>query len=1076
MSDKILIGYWGNWLHYGSWGDSLSAKGELVTLMAPYTHICYMPTTLSLNIQTVGQPNTPVDPDKSVLSPSTPITFSWGANDAFSTNGRIQEGSDPYSGWASQISAACKKLGKKFILTLGGWSDMQDTPLFTQDPDDVMAMNIVKNFLVAKDLFHLDGFDFDWEHLSQMYYESGTGPQSKIETVVDRCLFLGRVLFLLRQKSTGTIIYTTRPNTFKGFAANVGPELVSASDREGIIIAYGALWDGKTDRTQYRDSLLQIKLGTQNNKLTPENWKTFFGIVNYVNMMAYDICKGEYCMDGKCITELRTSDYPVNGYIRHNGKPDNYGSGFTINESVQALQLTLDVIGKEYANTLIWGISPVMQAPNASCFSSIWELTQSMVATGSGGNGAQNVCTPILNTMTQLQASKQANEAIKSFVDNTANLVGGYMFWALNDPRVPSNAQVAPQNEYFTDIEGIRKSNVCYWIAKKIADQLNINIKNDCLGNGASYRKSECPMDFKICEPKSWSSNERICTSIDHTYASGFYKLTDFASIGIDSCGEKCGSVVVSDKYYCSGNICTKVSNGADCPAGETCYQNDDSCGGKYCKEPPPPASQCKWWQTLEDGKCIDPTCSTPSLEMFTQTKTTKTIAWIVFVLSVLGFAALFLFKKKFSSKTLFMSVLSIVMLISIISFVFAIKPRKSESTQQQPTKPVQPPKYQCNPDTKKCDLVAQCANPNENCFSDAEQDKCTEACAPKSLKFSRCDSKTGDCKTNEIPCKLNEKDKTCWQGDTCKSSCKIDFYACGGDSAPNSGQLASGSETTNSCVPVTNCTPKADGTWITSIGKPCYASDSGCGGTCTPPSDIQYYQCQGTDCAIVTSDKCTMEAPCFKNDKTCGGTASQSGCTVIQPKYSYCDKGNCTITPENCDTTHPGNCFYDDHCGSQACPQVNYFSCIDNECKPLTSDCSKTNPDNCFTNEKCDNKCTKPTTQCGPGKILKLNPSTNQSECVPCDCNSVANTTTEVKDNTTYCVPCSSGQSGGKIPRGGVCTNSVQCQKGLCTAINCGNGPVGGGACTEANKNDPWCYNRENRCRDNEGDCLTPP
>lgn len=1069
-NDKILMAYFADWLHAKGWGIGLQ-DGVILGLIGPYTHICYMPLILdprSIPSQNPVAPNVPTDVNKSFYTVNNdktnpPVGFNWGrgTNDNFVQDGVILPLTQGYQDWfylgvAKQLELACKKLNKKFILTLGGWSDMQDTPLFSQDTNDVIANAIVQNIIALKDILDYDGFDFDWEHLSQIYYQYSSGSQADIETVVDKCLFLGRVLYLLRQnqKFKGIIVYTTRPNTFVGFASNKGQELKSASDREGVIIAYGAIWEngGKPDRKEYMKSLIDIKLGTKENSLTPEDWGNFFNIVDYVNFMAYDMAKSEYCGDGKCIAELKADDLPANGYPRTNGTSQNYGTGFTTSEAVTVLTLTGKVIGSTNSGKLIWGISPVWQAPNASCFTSLWEFTEATVYTGSGGNGAQKVCVPKITDMNSLEASSEAKNALENFVDQTKNLSGGYMFWAMNDPRMPGDTSQATETEY-TNMSGFHKANVCAWMASKIAKQLNINVQNDCLSTD-SFRKQTCPFDFRAC-------NDTKCASFSVTGSFDNFSLkTDsLKTFGIGQCtGNSCSES--SSLSYCNGNTCTVVQ-GSTCPWGQKCF-NNENCDGTSCSVNPPPT--CKWWQTLQNGQCVDPMCNS-SMEMFTQTKTTKIIAWFFSFISILAVAFLLIFRKKFTIKPLFIGLLSFAVLSSIISLGIAVQPRAQNKTQAD-VKPPQPVinQFQCDPKTEKCDKISDCKGPN--CFPESEEKKCGEMCALKTLKFSRCDKTTGDCKTNDTPCKNNEKDVSCWQGDTCQTICERDFYACGGDTVPRTGQLGAGAPVPQKCEKLgTICTQKPDGTWISNSGKTCYLGDNLCDGTCEVPSGDKYYQCQGESCTLVSSDECdSSNAPCFINDDKCGG-GNKDGCKTADIKYSYCDGSNCNVTTEDCTNKHPGNCYFDDHCG-EGCPNVQQFSCLkkqgsnDKTCS-LVTDCPS-DPNNCYTNDTCDNACSKePSSTCPSGTISMLNPDTGKSECVPCDCKDISNTTMKNENNKSYCVPCTGTQPGGKKPKGGTCTNSVDCQIGICSQAICGSNAE---------------YNRQYRCRGYGDECLNPP
>jgi len=1092
QSNKIICGYLENWIGEEKWFTY--SNGVIFSLMAAYTHIFYFPIVLKPAVNADTSDPTPGNVDG-------PTTWDGkfyfdGSDVVVDTSSKVVASSGNYLAQMKYMSLVTKKMGKKFIITLGGWSDMEDTPQFTQDSSDKYANLIVNHLFALTEYIDFDGLDFDWEHLSQFYYpynnwDTNIKPQPKLETVVDRCLFLGRVIRLVKEKWRQNlnkdilVFYTTRPNTFIGFNSSQNP---NSTDREGIVVAAGVLYDGKSSRQDLLNKYKNIKL---DYKVKDDiNWGQVFKYISYVNLMAYDLAKGDNCgvpngsKDTNCIQEFIQQDWlPISGFTRTADPYDrkNYGSGYTTTELTQILKLTANKI--KNSSVLIIGFEPIWQSsgpnvtqssddnPQGSYFSSWWEMNEVLVETNPLKLGSKYK----IKTWDGVNTSN-LKDKLHELLRAIDQYVGGYMLWAINDIRDAKHAR-GPATTYNMSFDIISKANMSYWMARTISKILNINVPIDSTCQlSDSNPEHFCKYDLYQCIAND-SSKPPVCTVVsglmnvdtklnsiknlfventcdggckssppNKYFCSGSTCNTIGSSCPISTPNEKCfdtstcgsGCNIVKNKYFCDpnkGNMCS--SQGTTCPDNvpeNKCFDTNtcnDECGTK-------PPVECQWWQVknTSTGLCESPSCAT-EIEMFQNSKKKKAISWIFFVLCCIGFIGVLFFKRLIQIPIL-IGLLALFFIGAVVSFSFAI-PKISTTPESNIYSRTY---YECTSDSK-CSISSTCTTESPGCFLDKT---CGGSnCKKEEVQYSRCDPITGTCATNTEPCK-NSETGICWQGNTCKNSCQQKFYYCDGTSC----KLYN-----DNCV-------KSNGSWKTKDGKACYIGDITCGNTDCGATDIKYFECKGEICTPTKecSDKvnnCYTDQSCGKNSNSLG-----NGCSIIQPTFSYCEDGKCKTTDIDCRSTKPGNCFVNDNCNNQVCL-----------------------PD-----------------PIDPNACKEINKVKKNGQCVPCKC--YDNTVQKNKDNTSYCVPCSGDGSlyyscdsntgtcnkncsslggscfetaelcgtyckkseSGDLKRGDQCaSNSTGCSSGLICVPMAADSKYNGNKCQSYNTN--WL------CRTNENDFI---
>lgn len=507
MSNKIILGYFENWISDAGWGNI--SGGEIFALLSPYTHINYMPLLLKYAVSSEGSP--PIPGNNEDNDPNQYDGFYFDNTPIMNLNNYTQipqkSPDNSYYRQLSYLSKICKKLNKKISLTIGGWTDIQLTPKFSSDSNDKLANSMVNNILLLVKDFELDGIDFDWEHLSRYYYESlPNGRQPAIDVIVDRCLFLGRVIKLLRDKSKNLLIfYTTRPNTFFGpiDPNNEKNNTTNTSDREGIIVAAGICYDGKGNRSDYIQKYIPVKLGTKQLD-TDFNWDTVFNTISYVNSMSYDARSGDYCdnttQDKQCLSGVSVL-------------PEK--NSFQLKDIDLFISKTKEIIGI-HINKFVWGIEPCWQA-GSNPTTSLYELNfLDPIDSNKNSTEIHNILINNFDTTTlkgdTVTISTSIDNYLEQFIKITED-IGGYFFWAVNS--VVNYDDVRSHN--WDNLLSVNQATIAYLLAKKIGIKLSINTKNDCDTYPDPCRKflltgcSQNGSDVGTCkEPNNFDINAKI--------------------------------------------------------------------------------------------------------------------------------------------------------------------------------------------------------------------------------------------------------------------------------------------------------------------------------------------------------------------------------------------------------------------------------------------------------------------------------------------------------------------------------------------------------------------------------------
>lgn len=221
---------------------------------------------------------------------------------------------------------AVKNSSKQFSISIGGWSDLQNTPNLTdlsaKDNRDAIVNNLgaLSSYLniVPSQLY----VDFDWEHLGFHIGSNGEHVNVKQTDKINKCLFLGWTLAAVA-KAGFNVSYTTRVNSFYPFQQ--GKE----SDVEGVIVSYGSLFNEGAGAVDFVSKILDK---IQSKDYTPN--VEFFKTIKYINLMAYDGATGLLARNG-CYT---LSDY---------------------RSIVSALTTT---VGAENLDVFVVGFEPIRQA------------------------------------------------------------------------------------------------------------------------------------------------------------------------------------------------------------------------------------------------------------------------------------------------------------------------------------------------------------------------------------------------------------------------------------------------------------------------------------------------------------------------------------------------------------------------------------------------------------------------------------------------------------------------------------------------------------------------------------------
>lgn len=309
-TEPVIFGYYQNWAQYSVNDPSTAHSSQAyfdtpdLSMALACSHISYAFLTFDLEpdpanphlypVQTASfpppgnpVPGTATDPGYTTLNAgivqvmryngscsTTPVEINW-------------EGSTLYGNPALQLRTfvnGAHKNGLRAYLSIGGWSDAQNTPRFSQRDvcDGVVAMLAG---LVAT--FKPDGLDMDWEHLGNQV-GAGGGARS-VPDVVDYCMGLGYIMRKLHHAGIH-VSYTTRPNAFWA-TGNWG------SDGEGLMVLWGANapWSGNTTAyvTAAEAALTALRAAPPASPVTPAMLPT--GLTGQmvipwirVNLMTYD--------------------------------------------------------------------------------------------------------------------------------------------------------------------------------------------------------------------------------------------------------------------------------------------------------------------------------------------------------------------------------------------------------------------------------------------------------------------------------------------------------------------------------------------------------------------------------------------------------------------------------------------------------------------------------------------------------------------------------------------------------------------------------------------------------------------
>ena len=232
------IGYWENWLP----NNQSSKEEDYLRVFKNFTHVCYAFLTIA------AKP-----------CPEAPLVAKWDGRCVYeSYSGKsitdVMDARNPETSWQRvkilAMLKAAQASGKKFIWSIGGWSDLVGTLDDQQVP--AFVTECVKLLETGG-----DGVDFDWEHLSDNRFSEQSRSQQRH--------VLGKVMAALKKAlnshsnlSGKIIVYTTRHNAFW----NPPPQGIGAflSDGEGI------------------DTFKAIK----SEGLGPDD------VISYVNIMCYD--------------------------------------------------------------------------------------------------------------------------------------------------------------------------------------------------------------------------------------------------------------------------------------------------------------------------------------------------------------------------------------------------------------------------------------------------------------------------------------------------------------------------------------------------------------------------------------------------------------------------------------------------------------------------------------------------------------------------------------------------------------------------------------------------------------------
>jgi hypothetical protein len=347
-----VVGYWTNWTNW------LKVTPEDTASMAGCTHCIYSFITLA-SINDHDNPTTDPWNGNNLYANTIPLFVNTNTTIEDPTNPPLDlEGNDEAMGSIHQMETFIKIVQanqKKAYLAIGGWSDTQSTPKFTNGLASANKMtNMLKKLLIHTGA---DGIDFDWEHLGSWYNSSGNITHPSLEDKVDRCLFLGYLMKLMYNAGI-TLAYTTRSNAFVPYQYMYDTTKVTgSSDLEGLFISIGGEYNGDgspESLTKYRnDALAQYSNALLPGYTAPKFTPKF----EYMAMMTYDGAVGVIANANEAVNGVDLASYGVQSVTSRTALDNQYGFE-EIKQVVDDNQRVSGLNNKQ----IVTGFEPVIQA------------------------------------------------------------------------------------------------------------------------------------------------------------------------------------------------------------------------------------------------------------------------------------------------------------------------------------------------------------------------------------------------------------------------------------------------------------------------------------------------------------------------------------------------------------------------------------------------------------------------------------------------------------------------------------------------------------------------------------------
>ena len=322
-----LIGYLELWSFFNRYGTVTSQDIEYIK---PYTDIIFSFIVLW------AQP----DSMHPVLPPSDSTfdgNFYYGGGSIISRGAKITNTPRAQEFWsiADQWSTILHQNNKKFIISFGGWLDIQATPQLLAEDAKTLYDGFMLNLDTLLSVLPIDGVDFDWEHLAVINV-AGANEQVEQYIALQKCMFLGYLMANIKRRYPHlSLNYTTRSNTFYPFMHEGSHGTLWGSDREGVGVA----------------------LGMYLYSVYPEfTWPAGYDVSSYVQLM--------YSSDGldKSVVQSLTSILSGITLMTYDGSVGSLAlkGCYTLDEYEAVLSQTIDIM--DSAHLLFIGIEPIKQA------------------------------------------------------------------------------------------------------------------------------------------------------------------------------------------------------------------------------------------------------------------------------------------------------------------------------------------------------------------------------------------------------------------------------------------------------------------------------------------------------------------------------------------------------------------------------------------------------------------------------------------------------------------------------------------------------------------------------------------